>query len=664
MAASRFPADQHGSQPGASGPPPEITRRAMILGLATTVGMILYVIYIAQRTGVGSFVHSQLPLLALMPFVLWLFANVGLARIWPAKALKTGELLTILAMLWIVGTLPGWLGRWASIVASPTHFASNENQYAEHFFDYLPWHVLTPTTARVLDSFWLGLPEGAPIPWDGWIGVTLQWLGVSLAMVVFGLCIFVLFQAQWEEREKLTFPLAQLPLDLVRGMDGPRRLPGLFRRRLFWIGFGVVLLPMLFNIGTHFSPGLLPLAFNTQIFRLELSEYLYRVNIRYMPMVMAVTYLCPVDILGSLVLFRLMSLVKAGMLVRTGLSFGAEGQQIQGERLLFMENYGALMFIALWAIWIARGHLRHTWRQARDGSGPPSTVARYRLAWIGLLLSATCVVGWAVSLGMNLGLALGSFLLMSLTFFVTAKLIAATGFAYLVPYRPFLKGVPFVVDLVGTARLSSRGLTGFHLFTSYAFFGGALIPAWPALTHHLRLFSMKVQPLRVSAAALLAFAVAFAAAVVANIEIGYRDGATGFTSEWWMTARFFDPLVYLLNNRTVLDWEKIGVFLFGGAQAAAMTYLRSRYHWFSLHPVGLAFQESFWLDLYWFNLAIVWAVKVALLRYGGARAYIAGKPFFYGMGIGYVIGVTLSALVDLIWFPADGHIASGPHGIG
>jgi hypothetical protein len=34
------------------------------------------------------------------------------------------------------------------------------------------------------------------------------------------------------------------------------------------------------------------------------------------------------------------------------------------------------------------------------------------------------------------------------------------------------------------------------------------------------------------------------------------------------------------------------------------------------------------------------------------------------MGIGYVIGVTLSALVDLIWFSSDGHIASGPHGIG
>ena len=218
---------------------PSITLRGVVLGLATTVGVILYVIYVSERSGVGHFVHSQLPLLALMPFVLWIFLNVGFSRIWPSQTLKTGELLTILSMLWIVGTLPHWLGRWSLMVASPTHFASPENMYAEHFFDYLPWHVLAPTSARVLDSFWLGLPDGAPVPWEGWIEITLQWLGVSLAMVAFGYCLFVLFQTQWEDREKLAFPLAQLPLDLLRGMDGRRRLPDLFRTKLFWIGFRI-----------------------------------------------------------------------------------------------------------------------------------------------------------------------------------------------------------------------------------------------------------------------------------------------------------------------------------------------------------------------------------------------------------------------------------------
>ena len=654
---SRSGSESRRSAPDRSHSPPVITLRATVLGMATTVGMILFIIDNGQL--VGPLQSSQLPMLALIPFVLWLFANVGFARIWPARALKTGELLTILAMLWIVSTVPGWIGSWASIVASPTYFATEENRYAEHFFEYMPWQVMTAT--GVLDHFWLGVPDGALTPWEGWIGVVLQWLGVSLAMVIFGLCLFVLFQAQWEDKEKLAFPLAQLPQDLLHGMDGPRRMPELFRKHLFWIGFGVVFVPMLFNIATYFTDGLLPLEFNTKIFRLEPSEYLIRINIRYMPIVMMVTYLCPVDILGSLILFRLMSLHKVAMLKRTGISFGAEGQQIDGARLLFMENYGALMFIAVWAIWIARGHLREIWGLATSGAGPRREVVRYRMAWVGLVLSGAYVVGWAVSLGMSLLLAVGSFLLMSLTFFITAKLIAATGFAYLLPYRPFLKGVPFIVDLVGTTAISARSLTGFHLFTSYAFFGTFLIPAWPALTHHLRLFSMKLQPARVTLIALGVFVVGFLVSVATTIELGYREGATTliWQSEWWMTAVFFDPLVRLLNYRTVMDFEKIGVFLFGALEAGVMTFLRSRYHWFSLHPVGLAFQESFALDLYWINLAAVWAVKVTLLRYGGASAYIAGKPFFYGMGIAYIVAVALSAVVDLIWFPTIGHRAHG-----
>ncbi|MCY3788795.1 MAG: hypothetical protein OXH63_08395, partial [Gemmatimonadetes bacterium] len=67
----------------------------------------------------------------------------------------------------------------------------------------------------------------------------------------------------------------------------------------------------------------------------------------------------------------------------------------------------------------------------------------------------------------------------------------------------------------------------------------------------------------------------------------------------------------------------------------------------------------FGLRLYWFSLFIVWIVKIILLRYGGAKAYIAGKPLFYGLAIGYVVGVIFSMIVDLIWFPAEGH---GMHG--
>lgn len=46
---------------------------------------------------------------------------------------------------------------------------------------------------------------------------------------------------------------------------------------------------------------------------------------------------------------------------------------------------------------------------------------------------------------------------------------------------------------------------------------------------------------------------------------------------------------------------------------------------------------------------------VLLLRFGGKGAYLAGKPFFYGLAIGYVSGIIVSVCVDLIWFPTAGH---------
>jgi len=37
------------------------------------------------------------------------------------------------------------------------------------------------------------------------------------------------------------------------------------------------------------------------------------------------------------------------------------------------------------------------------------------------------------------------------------------------------------------------------------------------------------------------------------------------------------------------------------------------------------------------------------------RAYERAKPFFVGTLVGYVLGVTFSFIIDIIWFPGAGH---------
>ena len=640
---------------------PQITARAIVLGALTIAANFYYIVNVGERLGIGSYVHSQFPMATFMPFVLWLFLNMALRALWPRMALSRGELLTLFSMLWVVGTIAVGLDDLLDLNCGGTKLLRHGREPVGRNFLRLPSLArLCQCSPRVVDPFWFGLSEGASIPWDGWIGAIGQWLGVSMAMVVFGFCLIALFHKQWVEAEKLTFPLAQMPLDLTQGFEG-KRWPELFCKPVFWIGFALVFLPILYNIATYFALGLPPIEFYWKFYDFNLTPDFF-LTVRILPLIMAVTYLCPVDILGSMIFFHLLAALKIALMKRTGFSIGgfavgAAGQQPEAQNIIYMESYGALVFIGLWSIWLARRHLRQVWHQVCSGQGEPRQVALYRLALAGLILSALSVIGWGVQLGMSLPVSIGGFLLMTLTYFVIAKLVAATGFAYLLPNKPHIKGDSFLIELVGSAFQSPRSLVAFKVFTSNAFFGTFRIPAWPALPHCFRLFSLERQPGRLTAMVLIAFPIGFVVLAVETISLAYEGSGLiflGGKANW-----IFEDMVYLLNNPMLPDLNKWAVWLFGFGEAALIALLRGYFHWFPLHPIGLAFQHTFGLRLYWFSLFIVWIVKIILLRYGGAKAYIAGKPLFYGLAIGYVVGVIFSMIVDLIWFPAEGHSMHG-----
>ncbi len=634
--------------------PHSISYRAVVLGCITIALNLYYNIQIAAR-GSGATVTAQFPMAAFMPFVVWILINLLLRVIAPAMALRRGELLTIFTMTWVVAAIPSWIGSWSSALATPTHYADTENQWAESFFNYLPWHVFPATTSRVIGNFWYGLPEGMPLPWDGWIGAILQWFGVSIAVVVFGYSAMILLRKQWVEAEKLTYPLAQLPLDITRTETG-RRLPHLFYQKLFWIGFAVVTLPLLYNITTYFTlqPSFdLFWTYNLIVFREGVIFF-----IRVMPLMLMVIYLCPVDILGSMVLFTVLVILKVYIIVLFGglPDFDlhpTSGGNMFNERsiVLNIESHGALIFVFLWSLWVARGHLRNTWLQVRYGhvgDGGVGEVRMYRWALGAMLGSGIYVVFWAVSLGVTLPMAIGSFALTMIGYLVSMKMIAASGVAYIYPNRPFLKGEIFVLELA-TTHVAPQNLVPYKVFTSHAFFGGFIIPAWPAIAHHLRIFDPRSKPVRMVAIVLAAFALGYAVSIWGVLDRSYTDGSTGGYHE------MYRGLMMRLNEPTEPNLLKWGVWLFGFGEAAVITLLRARYHWFAVHPIGLIFQSTHATWWFGFNFLIAWLVKLVLLRYGGVRAYLAGKPFFYGLGIGYVFGVILSTIVDAIWFPDSPH---------
>ena len=639
---------------------PAITLRGVLIGALTVALAIFYVIGIARRQGSGSYIHSQYPMAAFLPFVFWLLANLPLKAFWPRIALTRGELLTIFSMTWIAGVVPDWIWRWTGTMASPIHFATPENRWSETFFDFLPWQIFPETTSRVIDTFFYGRPEGMAIPWDGWYLQIFNWLGIAAAVVTFCFCILILLQRQWQEAEKLAFPLAQLPMDLTSGVDGRSRIPKLFSSRLFWVGWMVPFLPQLYNVITYFTPGLPEFWLINDWKYFFFADDMIWVSVRIMPLMLMVVYLCPVDILGSMLLFHGVATVKRYLMDRFGApSFGLVGysgehQFSETGMVLNTESHGAMVFLAVWSIWIARRHLKRVWHQVRTGTGHENEARLYRFAVVGLLVSGTYATVWAVTIGVSLPMAIATMILMTISYLVTVKLVAASGCAYIFPNRPFLKGETFVLELIGSTYIAPERLVPYKMFTSYALLGRFIIPVLPAIPHHLRIFAARRQPGWVLLTVLVAFLVAFGAAVWASLDLNYTEGGN-----YGDGREFFRGVSYLAENPITPNLGKWMLWLTGFGEGALITFLRARFHWFPIHPIGLVFQNTHATFHYWNNFFIAFVVKLVLLRYGGVNAYLAGKPFFYGLGIGYTVGVLLSTIVDAIWFPMAGHHVHG-----
>ena len=637
-----------------------ITLRGVLLGALTVTLTVIYVVAFARKQGSGTYIHSQYPMAAFLPFVVWLLLNLPLKAFCPRFALRRGELLTIFSMTWIAGVVPDWIWRWAGTMTAPIHFATPENRWAETFFDVLPWQIFPETTSRVVDTFFYGLPEGMAIPWDGWYPQIFNWLGISGAVVTFCFCILILLQRQWQEAEKLAFPLAQLPVDLTGGVDGRGRIPKLFSSRLFWAGWMVPFLPQLYNLVTYFTPGLPEFWLVNDWKYFFFVDDMILVSVRIMPLMLMVVYLCPLDILGSMLLFHGVATAKRYLMDRFGapgfglVGYSGEHQFSEAGMVLNTESHGAMVFLALWSIWIARRHLKRVWHQVRTGTGHPNEARLYRFAVVGLLVSGTYATVWAVSIGVSLLMAIATMILMTISFLVTVKLVAASGCAYIFPNRPFLKGETFVLELIGSTYISPERLVPYKMFTSYALLGRFIIPVLPAIPHHLRIFAARRQPGWVLLTVLVAFLVAFGVAVWASLDLAYTEGR-----DYGDRRDFFTGVSYLAENPIAPNIGKWILWLIGFGEGAVITLLRARFHWFPIHPIGLIFQYTHATFHYWNNFFIVFVIKLILLRYGGVNAYVAGKPFFYGLGVGYTVGVLLSTIVDAIWFPMAGHHVHG-----
>ena len=347
-------------------------------------------------------------------------------------------------------------------------------------------------------------------------------------------------------------------------------------------------------------------------------------------------------------------------MTRVGFTVGYTGQQAQALDILTLESHGALVFLAFWSIWIARGHLRHVWQSIQTGT--KENVISYRTALIALILCTCYFIAWLFAFGLSLHLVVFQVALIYIAFFTVTKYTAASGFSYLFPIA--IKGGPVLEMMTGTSRMSRSDFVALGLANSYAFFGNFRIPAWPAIPHHLKWFSdIKPQRKWLFWILLLAFTAGLLSSFLYVIYLGYAYagqnlGLAGFRGA---NVGTYNKIVSVILNtdRTVFDPAKAGIWIFGALFAGLLALLSTRFARWPLHPLGLAFQINQGTRYYAFSIFITWISKLLILRFGGITMYNRARPLFFGLVIGYVTGVGMSSIVDYIWFPDEAHWTHG-----
>jgi len=160
---------------------------------------------------------------------------------------------------------------------------------------------------------------------------------------------------------------------------------------------------------------------------------------------------------------------------------------------------------------------------------------------------------------------------------------------------------------------------------------------------------------------LLSALVALVVSMAFALYMGYSFGAYNYGG-WIFGAGSQVPYTESLRKIGLKapDWTRLWHLVGGGGVMGALTFMRYRFPWWPLHPIGMPVGIcSYPMTIIVFSIFVSWLAKWAIMRSGGIVLYQKAQPFFIGLVLGYFTAIGISFLIDMIWFPGQGHSLYG-----
>ena len=563
----------------------------------------------------------------------------------PSLALRHGELLVLYVVLSITTTMTAGdlLQAVLSVLGYAFWFATPENEFRELFIRHLPgW--LTVSDELALRAYYMGdsslyLLHNLKV----WLPVVLAWLLLFMVLAFNFLCLNTILRRQWTQNERLTYPIAQLALEMTSSTSS------FFGNKRMWTGLSIaagiglinglsVLFPQIPFAPvkrTYFTVTEGPLKF------LADDDNLIRLSLY--PFAIGILFLMPLDILFSTVFFCGFKRIEL-MLGRIWGWNSLARFPFQQEQVL-----GGFLGLCLFLIWTGKEHFKGVVKSAFEQDGDVDDAEEpvpYRTAVWGLLAGLVFLAFLLRKAGMTFWVActFGILFLMAPT--IMTRLRAEAGVFTCFGYSPRA----MLSTWIGTRRLGPQNLTAMAV----CFFNSEYRPQ--QMPHQLEGFKISDQAnlshRRMFVAILVATVLGVLVSFWIQLHLYYKYGAaSGYFGPWALGhgQRWFGWLKSWIYYPTNTDWLGVIFMGVGFSMMMVLAYLRSRIFWLPLHPLGFLIAGGGELpgDLL-LPLIICTGAKWLILKHGGIRSYRQAAPFFLGLVLGDFLTGSIWSLLSIV----------------
>jgi hypothetical protein len=638
-----------------------MTLRSLIIGIICVILCVVTVCFAELVTKYIQIGILQFPPVVIGMFTFVLIINRLAGKISKRFHLTPQEMLIIYSMM-LVGTMiasRGLLEKLIPLLVSENYYANVPNKWEKLFFPHIkrwlvPWNPAGSAQQEVAKEFYEGtLSWSRWLHWMGkWEIPLLSWIILVLLVYFALLCLATLLRRQWVDNEKLSFPLIQLPLELARDEE----TGAFFSNRLTWIGFAIPSIIFIYNGIQKFVPSLpeIPLQYYlNQHFTTRPWSDIFYTPLYCSFAAIGFFYFLPTELLFSLWFFFAFSRLQD--VIASSLGMVMDNMPLYPTHLFIgYQVAGAYIVLSLYLFFISLPHFKNVLKNAigKKVIDDSNELLPYSVAFWGLIISFVLIVGWAYVAGLSIWLAVMEFFVY---FFIVAIVMArSTAEAGMLmtetSFRP--------IDLY--AIFASKSTLGAQNLTTLAFLDAVFTRDQRGLLLTAFLDGLKLgdgvgikrrQFLPVFATAIL---VALGVGIVLHLMIPYKyGGITLYEYVYQGNCLWaFQDHAPAIESHISHDWRAPTFFAVGAVFTFFLAFMRFRYYWWPLHPLGYALCASWTMIVFWFPVFVAWIIKWFITRYGGMKLFAKGRPLFLGMILGeFTMAVVWTLISSLTRVP-------------